>query len=147
MRTALVIAALSMASCAQRQATATQPPAASQPRAPTEPSYTKPKLAEPGCLMAQLQKRPGHIEYPERLTIFFVITRDGTIRRLRPVTPVSDEVLEVLGQALSACEWVPGRDPQGRPTSIPVMLPLRLVNDDAMKARPGEPVPAASTSE
>jgi protein TonB len=92
--------------------------------------YRKPAMAEPGCVGRAVRvprELSGYVSGP--ITVKFAIGRDGQPSRFEALTALPDpRIGNAIWQAVQSCRWVPGSDPQGRPTSIWVVLPIRLTS-------------------
>ncbi len=57
----------------------------------------------------------------------FAVRRDGSPARFQALAgPVDLDTALAIRDAVESCAWVPGMDPEGRPASIWVILPLRF---------------------
>ena len=92
--------------------------------------YRKPAMAEPGCVGRSVRvprELAGYVSGP--ITVKFAIGKDGQPSRFEALTALPDaRIGAAIWQAVQSCRWVPGSDPQGRPTSIWVVLPVRLTS-------------------
>ena len=90
--------------------------------------YRKPSMAEPGCVGRNVRiprELAGFVSGP--IVVRFAVSKDGQPSRFEATTPVPDQrIATAIWQAVQSCRWVPGSDPQGRPTSIWVVMPVRL---------------------
>jgi periplasmic protein TonB len=90
--------------------------------------FRKPQEVQPGCVKSSMRVPPslaGFISGP--ITVKFAVRRDGSIGQVQIMSQVNDpRVAEVIRQGLSACQWTPGADAQGRPVSIWVIMPIRF---------------------
>lgn len=98
--------------------------------------YTRPVLDDDACLVAALESRPGVAGLDVRAR--FTVERDGTLSGLAFSPELAPAMAAAAEEALRACRWHPGLDPEGRPVVVRVTQPLRV-------RRPGAP-PAQPTS-
>jgi protein TonB len=107
-----------------------QPSAVEDAPAFASAGYRKPAMAEPGCVARSVRvprELAGYVSGP--ITVKFAINRDGQPTRFEALTALPDaRIGNAIWQAIQSCRWVPGSDPQGRPTSIWVVLPVRLTS-------------------
>jgi len=58
----------------------------------------------------------------------FAIGADASPTSFESISQVSDpRIQEAVWKAIQGCQWRAGTDPEGRPASLWVILPLRLV--------------------
>jgi protein TonB len=92
--------------------------------------YRKPAMAEPGCVGRSVRiprELAGFVSGP--ITVKFAVGGDGKPSRFEPMTAVPDpRIANAIWQAIQSCRWVPGADPQGKPISIWIVLPVKLVS-------------------
>ncbi len=92
--------------------------------------YRKPQMAQPKCVQETTRiprDLAGYVSGP--ITVKFAIMRDGTPSQYSVITNgVPDRVQAAIWQAIQECKWVAGADPQGKPTNIWVILPLRFTS-------------------
>ena len=63
------------------------------------------------------------------ITVQFAVGRDGSPSQFKVITNgVPDRIAAAIWQAIQECKWVAGADPQGRPVSVWVILPLRFTS-------------------
>jgi len=90
--------------------------------------YRKPQMAEPGCVQRSVRIPPqlaGFISGP--IVVQFAVTRDGSPAKFKLNCDVPDaRIGQAIWQAVQQCRWIPGTDPQGKPVSIWVILPIRF---------------------
>ncbi len=90
--------------------------------------FRKPQERSPGCTSRSMRVPPslqGFISGP--ITVKFAVRRDGTIGQVQVMSQIPDpRIADIIRRGLSACEWLPGADAQGRPTALWVILPLRF---------------------
>jgi hypothetical protein len=109
------------------------PPVTDEHPAPGAPvhaldGYTKPTMREPRCVQDSIQlpyKLLGFVSGP--ITVLFAVGPDGEPGRFKVLTRrVPPGITEAIWRAVKGCEWRPGRSPDGTPTRIWVVLPLRF---------------------
>jgi hypothetical protein len=90
--------------------------------------FVKPRAKEQGCVQREVRV-PSSAYVPAGLiTAQFAVRADGTVGRFRMLTEdVSIPVAAAIAEAVERCEWIPGRDPDGKAATIWVILPLRFV--------------------
>jgi protein TonB len=90
--------------------------------------FRLPREKERGCLASSTRVPPalaGFVSGP--ITVKFAVRKDGTIGQVQIMTQVPDPSIgQIIARALAACEWIPGADAQGNPTSIWVIQPIRF---------------------
>ncbi len=90
--------------------------------------YVKPHQATPNCVQSSVRVPPsltGFVSGP--IPVKFAIGKDGAPSKFQVMAGTDNpQIGEIIWRAVQACKWVPGADPQGRPTSIWVILPLRF---------------------
>jgi protein TonB len=90
--------------------------------------YRKPQMATPKCVQDTTRiprDLAGFISGP--ITVQFAILRDGAPSQFKVITNgVPGGIAAAIWTAVQECKWVAGADPQGRPTNIWVILPLRF---------------------
>jgi protein TonB len=98
--------------------------------APAHPTggFTKPRLAEPGCVQASLRlPRDAAGLAGETATIRFAVGPDGVPSRFQLVAgPADPRVGAAIWSAVQRCEFLPGTDGQGRPALLWLVMPLRF---------------------
>ncbi|HSN92536.1 MAG TPA: hypothetical protein VLS93_15000 [Anaeromyxobacteraceae bacterium] len=104
-------------------------PTLDEPPAHASQGYVRPRLADPTCVQRAVRlprDLQGFVSGP--ITVRFAVLADGSVARFAVDAShqVPDRVLAVIRQAVHDCRWLPGSDPQGRPTSIWVILPFRF---------------------
>ncbi len=140
-KTLLAVAPLILA-CAGDQ---TRPPPSPDVRAPAAPApadpdeprpagvgYVKPRLADATCIAAKLRQvtLPPGVDPSHVIRVEFAVTRDARVVQFGTFDDLPTPVLDKVRQAVATCEWIPGKDPVGRPASIWVILPLRFWDAD-----------------
>lgn len=116
------------------------PALASDPPVFAERGFGKPSMVEPQCVARGLRVPRDLIDgLPETITVKFAIRRDGLPAGLEVVgAALDDRFTQAIWQAISACQWVAGTDPQGQPVPMWVILPLRFVRSE--QERPERPL-------
>jgi len=66
------------------------------------------------------------VDPPERLTVRFVVGRDGAAGSMELLKPAPAPLSEAIAAALRGCAFEPGRAAGGAPVAAWVVLPLRL---------------------
>lgn len=144
MRTATALLALAplIVACAgdqgrERPSPEMRAPAAAAPADPDDPrpvgvGYVKPRLADPTCVAAKLRQvtLPPEVDPSRIIRVEFAVTRDARVVSFGTFDDAPEAVLDRLRQAVSGCDWIPGKDRTGRPVSIWVILPLRFWDGD-----------------
>jgi periplasmic protein TonB len=92
--------------------------------------YVKPRQESPNCAQNAVRVPPqlqGFISGP--ITVKFAVRKDGSLTQFQVMSNIPDKRIgDLIWQAIQSCKWVPGNDPQGRPTSVWVILPFRFVS-------------------
>jgi protein TonB len=107
-----------------------KPPNPNEPPEPEadEGGFRAPREKNRGCLQSSMRVPPalqGFVSGP--ITVKFAVRRDGSIGQVQVVSNVPDpRIKEIIARGLAACEWAPGADAQGNPTSIWVIMPIRF---------------------
>ncbi len=90
--------------------------------------FRAPREKERGCLQSSMRvprELAGFVSGP--ITVKFAVRRDGSIGQVQIMSQIPDpRIADIIRQGLSHCEWVPGADAQGNPTSIWVIQPIRF---------------------
>ncbi len=90
--------------------------------------FRAPRAKDRGCLQSAMRVPPalqGFVSGP--ITVKFAVRRDGSIGQVQVMSKVPDpRIIEIIARGLAACEWAPGADAQGNPTSIWVIMPIRF---------------------
>jgi periplasmic protein TonB len=91
--------------------------------------YRKPEQAVKNCVQNAVRvpkELVGFVSGP--ITVKFAIRKDGSPSSFQVMTQIPDRRIgDLIWQAVASCQWVPGTDPQGRPTSIWVIMPIRFL--------------------
>jgi hypothetical protein len=94
-----------------------------------EPGYTKPREREPGCVGRQIAMPSG---VTGRIVIRIRVAADGIVKRVDRLSDVNvplaykKMVDDLVESGVRSCAFEPGRDPEGRPQEIWLILPLRF---------------------
>lgn len=90
--------------------------------------FRKPEMVVPRCVQNSIrlpQALQGFVSGP--VTIKFAVNRDASVSRFELLTPVPDpRIGEAIWRGVQSCRFTPGTDPQGRPTAIWVIIPIRF---------------------
>lgn len=90
--------------------------------------FRKPQEKQPGCVRSSIrvpQSLQGFVSGP--ITVRFAVRRDGSVGQVQILgQDPGPRIAEIIRRGLSACEWIPGADAQGRPTHLWVILPIRF---------------------
>ena len=90
--------------------------------------FRAPREKERGCIGGSMRIPPnlaGFVSGP--ITVKFAVRRDGSIGQVQIMSQIPDpRIGDIIRQGLSHCEWIPGADAQGNPTSIWVIQPIRF---------------------
>jgi hypothetical protein len=98
----------------------------------TDPGGVKaPKMVEPDCFRGAFDIRPLVPKQKVAIVAKFPIFTDGKPGRARLLNQVDDPAIQErlersITVAVKSCEWVPGKDGNGRPTLVYVLLPIRI---------------------
>jgi periplasmic protein TonB len=107
-------------------------PAPSGPAIEDAPSYggagyKKPQEAQRGCVTSSLRFPKDLAGYVSSVTVKFAIGRDGQPSLFQVMGGGTDpRIAAAIWQAIQSCQWQPGADPQGRPTKIWMIMPVRF---------------------
>ena len=90
--------------------------------------FRAPREKERNCVSASIRvprELAGFVS--GAIMVKFAVRRDGSIGQVQIMSQVPDpRIGEIIRQGLSHCEWVPGADAQGNPTSLWVVMPIRF---------------------
>lgn len=88
--------------------------------------YTKPAMADPGCVQKRIRVPRG--TPPGNITAKFAVGANGDVSRFEVMGPAdaSIELARALDEAIASCRFIPGKDPEGSPVPIWVILPVRF---------------------
>jgi hypothetical protein len=86
--------------------------------------YTKP-AGDARCVVSNVAV-PGGVDVPRAVTVKFAVYPDGGVGAFEFLTPVPTQLAQSLRRAIASCPWKPGRDPQGNPAAIWVIMPVRF---------------------
>jgi hypothetical protein len=88
--------------------------------------YTKPREARRGCIMKKLRLPNGDRSWG--LTTFkFAVHEDGTADQVEALSDTPPVLVAAFAEAVRQCEFIPGKDPAGRPVVIWLIMPIRFV--------------------
>jgi hypothetical protein len=93
--------------------------------------YTAPRMKRSSCVQQRLVRasarvRPFTSSVRGAVVAKFAVGPDGTPSRFQMMTDAPLPVGREIKRAVLACEWEPGRDPEGTPAAIWVILPFRF---------------------
>jgi hypothetical protein len=125
----LAALALFLAACASVEVAPAPPPPA--PRRPVfaTTGWTKPQEVRGGCV-ARAFVPPLGWKPRGRVVAKLAVTADGLVERFEDVSEPPDPsgaVSAALERAVRACEFAPGRDPEGRRATIWLLLSVPVV--------------------
>jgi hypothetical protein len=88
--------------------------------------YTKPAMREPGCVQRRIRVPSSRV--PQSATFKFAVGPGGGADQFEVLGPTDTplEVARAVEEAVQSCRWIPGKDPEGRPVSVWVVLPVRF---------------------
>ncbi len=115
-------------------AAAAAPPEAAPPTktedAPRYPGdgFQSPQLADRECISENLRLPPQLTEaVPDLVTARVAVSTAGKATTVQVMGQVADpRISEAVRRAVQSCAWIPGADAQGKPTTLWVVLPIRL---------------------
>jgi hypothetical protein len=113
----LLLAACAAAPPAPVARPAPAPVVAAKPAyAMTDAGWKKPAEVEPGCVTRKVLPPPGLKRIPA-VTVKFAVAPDGAVDRFEDVSspPAAPPVVAEVRRAVIKCDFLPGRDPEGRP--------------------------------
>jgi TonB family protein len=112
-------------------ASAVPPPAPAVEDAPAYPGsgFRKPAPADRACVERSLRlPRDLSGRFDGTLTVKFPVAVDGSVGAVEVLGPVPDpRVTQAVEAAIRSCRFNPGTDPQGKPTPLWAVMPLRFV--------------------
>jgi protein TonB len=89
--------------------------------------FKAPALAEKSCIAESFRLPPHLAGFVTTVTLKFAIYASGAVSDVQFLTPVADpRISEAIKNAIRSCQWVPGSDAQGKPTSIWVIMPFKV---------------------
>jgi protein TonB len=90
--------------------------------------FKQPTLTDKGCLAENLKIPPQLMDLVSGpVTVKFAVYSNASVGSIQILTPIADpRIGDAIKRAITACEWTPGRDPQGRPHAIWVIQPFRF---------------------
>jgi TPR repeat protein len=90
------------------------------------PGGLRPSLKVPGCLEKRLRVPPDFRGTAGAATVKLAVDGNGAPILLHAVTPAPEPLLAAIGDAVRACEWLPGADASGRRLTLWVTVPVQL---------------------
>lgn len=90
--------------------------------------FVAPQLVDRNCISENL-RLPAQLgaSAPEMVTARAAISTTGQATTVQVMGQVADpRIAEAVRRAVQACRWTPGADAEGKPTTLWVVLPLRL---------------------
>lgn len=129
-RLALALALAVSAGCASVEV-APSPPRAPAPRRPVfaTTGWAKPQEVRAGCVSRAFVPPRGWRPRGQ-VVAKLAVAEDGSVERFEDVSDPLDPtgaVAAALERAVRACEFAPGRDPEGRPATIWLILTVPVV--------------------
>jgi hypothetical protein len=134
---AICLACLMSASCASpapSERTATQGVAQDGEALFAVAGFTKPREKDKGCIGRHVTLPTG-VVFTGSVAVKFLVRSDGTVERYERLTEMSDGQApkgtlqrfdDRLRAAIRSCAFEPGRDAQGIPRNIWMVLPLQF---------------------
>jgi protein TonB len=104
------------------------PPRPSLPLPPSSSRHRSPKLIDRNCISENL-RLPSQLggAIPDTVTARIAVSATGKPTTVQVMGEVADpRISEAVRRAVQACDWTPGADAEGKPTSLWVVLPIRL---------------------
>jgi protein TonB len=91
--------------------------------------FKPPRPAKKTCL-AENMKMSGDVAnlVTGPVTVKFAVYANGIVGAIQILSPVDPRVTNAIKRSISACEWAPGSDAQGRATALWVIQPFRFVD-------------------
>lgn len=119
-------------------------PAAPSPAATNQPSspvfavsgYVKPAEVEKHCVANAVRLPRQMAGIDGTITSKFAVEADGSTSHYEALSEAPGEVIMAIRQAVKLCKFTPGLDPQGRPVSMWVILPIRFQGDPNPQGSP-----------
>jgi hypothetical protein len=90
------------------------------------PGGLRPSLKVPGCLEQRLRVPPDFRGTVGSATVKLAVDGNGAPILLHAVTPAPEPLLAAIGEAVRACEWLPGADANGKRATLWVTVPVRI---------------------
>jgi protein TonB len=90
--------------------------------------FQAPRLSSRTCISDNL-RLPAQLNgvAPESVTARIAVSATGEPAQVQVMGQVADpRISDAVKRAVQACEWVPGADAEGKPTSLWVVMPIRL---------------------
>jgi periplasmic protein TonB len=90
--------------------------------------FKAPHLSVKNCIGSNLHIPAAVSDFVSGpITVKFAVYSNGAVGSIQILTPLPDpRIGEAIKRAISACEWAPGTDHQGRPIAIWVIQPVRF---------------------
>jgi hypothetical protein len=87
--------------------------------------YTKPDEARRGCIAKRLRMPNGNWDWGT-VTLKFAVRVDGSGDSVELLSdkPPPPELVSAFAEAVRQCEFIPGRDPSGKPVATWMILPF-----------------------
>jgi protein TonB len=90
--------------------------------------FQSPQLADRNCISENL-RLPAQLggAIPDTVTARVAVSTTGQATSVQVMGQVADpRISDAVRRAVQSCAWVPGADAQGKPTTLWVVLPIRL---------------------
>jgi protein TonB len=93
--------------------------------------FKAPQLAEKSCIAENLRipsQLAGFVSGP--ITVKFAVYASAAVSDVQIMAQLPDpRIGEAIKNAIRGCQWIPGADAQGKPTSIWVIMPIRFAGN------------------
>ncbi len=90
--------------------------------------FKPPALAEPACIRENTRipaQLAGFVSGP--ITVKFAVYSNGAVGAFQVMGQLPDpRIGDAIKSAIQSCTWIPGTDPQGKPTALYVIMPFRF---------------------
>jgi TonB family protein len=86
--------------------------------------YVKPAEVKKGCVANAVRIPPTMAGVSGRVVVRFVVYPDGSVGRYQALSEAPGVIVDAVWQAIRRCQFSPGRDPQGKPVAIWLILPI-----------------------
>ncbi len=90
------------------------------------PGFLRPSARDAGCVERKLQVPPEYRGSTGAVTVKLAIDAAGKPGLVHPLSPVPDEIVAAVADAIRACPWSAGGDADGRPTPLWTTLTVKL---------------------
>lgn len=90
------------------------------------PGSLRPALRDPACVERVLRVPAEYRGSAGSVTVKLAVDGTGGPGLVHALTPVPDELLAAVAEAVRRCPWSPGADSDGRPASLWVTLTVKL---------------------